>query len=210
MKEKRSHTEDLKAIRKMMETSSRFLSLSGLSGVFAGLFAIVGAGYAWYFLLAKKASLSATYLRELSAESDIKPGLSLLITASVILLLAISVAFYLSYRKTKREGNKLWNPITRRMFINLHIPLFSGAVFIIALALSGTTHFIAPVMLIFYGLALVNAGKYTFGEVHYLGLLQIITGLAASFFPAHGLLFWVTGFGFLHILYGLIMYRKYE
>jgi len=193
-----------------MESSSRFLSLSGLSGVFAGLFAIAGGGYAWYFLLAKKASLSAGYLLELSAESNKNIGLNLLIIAIVILLLAISVAYYFSYRKSKRAGNKLWNPVTRRMFINLLIPLVSGAVFIIALSESGTTQFIAPAMLIFYGLALVSAGKYTFGEVHYLGLLQIITGLAASFFPGHGLLFWVTGFGFLHILYGLIMYRKYE
>jgi len=65
-------------------------------------------------------------------------------------------------------------------------------------------------LLIFYGLALVDAGKFTYGEVFYLGILEIITGLVSAFFPSLGLFFWIFGFGVLHVIYGLVMYRKYE
>jgi uncharacterized membrane protein HdeD (DUF308 family) len=65
-------------------------------------------------------------------------------------------------------------------------------------------------MLIFYGLALVSAGKFTFGEIHYLGMLEVLTGLLALVFPSIALFLWAFGFGVLHILYGLIMHKKYR
>ncbi|MGE5429024.1 MAG: hypothetical protein ACM3O8_14110, partial [Methylococcaceae bacterium] len=65
-------------------------------------------------------------------------------------------------------------------------------------------------MLIFYGLALVNAGKFTLSEVHYLGITEIVLGLMAAVFINWGLLFWALGFGVMHIVYGMMMYYKYE
>jgi hypothetical protein len=76
--------------------------------------------------------------------------------------------------------------------------------------LQNNIQLIVPCFLIFYGLALVNAGKFTFGEIFYLGILQIVTGLVSAFVPGWGLIFWIFGFGVLHIIYGLAMYRKYE
>lgn len=43
--------EDLKMIRELMEKSSKFLSLIGLSGIIAGITAIIGAAFAWFYLL---------------------------------------------------------------------------------------------------------------------------------------------------------------
>lgn len=68
----------------------------------------------------------------------------------------------------------------------------------------------APATLVFYGLALLNASKYTLSDIRYLGLLEIVTGLMATFFIEYGLLFWAFGFGLLHIVYGIFMYYKYE
>lgn len=206
MAETTTYSDDLKAIRKIMEGSSRFLSLSGLSGVFTGLVAIAGALVAWLFILSKSASLEWSML----SPGDARGGLWLIADAAIILVLAVSISFILSYSKSARLGIKFWTPVSRRMLFNLMIPLFAGLVFIIFLAVEKATLFIAPSMLIFYGLALVNAGKFTFGEIHYLGLLQILTGLVSLFFPSYGLLFWVAGFGFLHVFYGLLMYRRYE
>jgi hypothetical protein len=87
--------------------------------------------------------------------------------------------------------------------------LVAGGVFIVALVYQNNLGLVIPCFLIFYGLALVNAGKFTAGEVFYLGLLEIITGLSSAFFPGRGLIFWIFGFGVLHIIYGLVMFRKY-
>jgi hypothetical protein len=69
---------------------------------------------------------------------------------------------------------------------------------------------VAPVSLIFYGVALINSSKYTFGTVKYLGIGEVIIGLIAAYFPGNGLLFWALGFGVLHIIYGVFMYLKFD
>ena len=185
--------DELKTIRKIMEESTRFLSLSGLSGVFAGTFAIAGALVAWFLI------------RETSVIRWL-----LITDAIMVLLLSVLFTLYFSRRKALRAGKMLWTPVLRRLVVNMLVPLVSGGLFIIILLLHGQTQLIVPGMLIFYGLALVNAGKFTYGEIFYLGLLEIATGLLAALFPPQGIFFWTFGFGFLHIIYGLFMYRKYE
>jgi hypothetical protein len=69
---------------------------------------------------------------------------------------------------------------------------------------------VASVMLIFYGLSMVNAGKFTFGEIHWLGLTEIALGILAGVFINFGLLLWTIGFGLMHIVYGTVMYYRYE
>ncbi|HCC70244.1 MAG TPA: hypothetical protein DEQ09_03715 [Bacteroidales bacterium] len=193
-----SHSDDLKTIRKIMEESSRFLSLNGLSGVFAGIFALLGFTIA--FLIIRNPDLTG---RE-------NLDLVLLIDALVILILALATGGYLSYRKAIKTGLKIWTGTTRRMLLNLVIPLISGAVFILFFYLKNDFHYIIPAMLIFYGLALVSAGKFTFGEIQYLGIFEVLTGFFAAIFPDYALFAWAFGFGLLHILYGLIMHKKYR
>ena len=69
---------------------------------------------------------------------------------------------------------------------------------------------VAPTTLLFYGLALYNAGKYTLDEIRYLGVSEIILGLLGCIFIGYGLMFWALGFGVLHIVYGFMMWWKYE
>ena len=201
---------DIKAIRKIMEESTRFFSLSGLSGVFAGLTAIAGALFAWFFILDNGSIHYDEYFRNLPEKETISLRWKLIADALVVLLLSVLISLYFSVKKAKREGKNLWTPVSRRLVINFLIPLAAGGIFVIALLVRNQIQFIVPSFLIFYGLALVSAGKFTFGEVFYLGILEIVTGLAAAFVPGWGLSFWIIGFGILHIVYGLAMYRRYE
>lgn len=201
--------EDIKAIRKIMEESSRFLSLSGLSGVLAGMTAIAGALVAYFLILGNGSIQYEDYLKNLPEREALAIRWQLIATASSVLVLSVMFALWFSIRKAKKDGKSIMTPISGRMIINLLIPLAAGGVFTIVLLLQNNIHLIVPSFLIFYGLALVNAGKFTFGEIFYLGLLEILTGLVAAFVPGWGLIFWIFGFGILHIIYGLAVHRKY-
>jgi hypothetical protein len=209
MKNDTNSIEDIKAIRKLMEESSRFFSLSGLSGVFAGTTAIAGALFAYIFILDNGTIRYEDYLSTLPVQEALAVRWQLVADASAVLVLSVLFALYFSRKKAKKDGKSFLSPISKRLLINLLIPLISGGIFAIVLLLQNYVQLIVPCFLIFYGLALVNAGKFTYGEIFYLGLLEIGTGLVSAFVPGWGLIFWVSGFGILHIIYGLAMYRKY-
>lgn len=210
MKNDTKSIEDIKAIRKIMEESSRFLSLSGLSGIFAGVTAIAGALVAYFIILANGSIHYEDYLRNLSTQETYVLRWQLMADAALVLIFSVLFALYFSIKKAKKDGKNFLTPISKRLLINLLIPLVTGGIFVIVLLLQNYLQLIVPCFLIFYGLALVNAGKFTFGEIFYLGILEIITGLVSAFVPGWGLIFWIFGFGILHIIYGLAMYRKYE
>ncbi|MDX2415084.1 MAG: hypothetical protein QNK33_07825 [Bacteroidales bacterium] len=207
MNDQDKHTDDLKLIRKMMEDSSRFLSLSGLSGVFIGLLAILGAIVARFFILNTGGDVTMEIIPASAGHSE---KTLLLLDAILTLSAALGLAYFLAIRESRLKNQAIWTSVTRRLLINLFVPLFAGAFFIVILIINSNTEYLAASMLIFYGLALFNAGKFTFGEVQYLGLLEILTGLCAAIYPEIGLLLWTIGFGLLHILYGLILHRKYK
>jgi hypothetical protein len=210
MENKSESIEDIKTIRKLMEESTRFLSLSGLSGIFAGIVAIAGAVIA-YFLILKKGSIRYDdYISILAADETLIRRWKLIADALLVLALSILLSLYFSSQKARSEGKNIWSPVSKRLLINMLIPLISGGIFIIVLLIQNHLQLIVPGLLIFYGLALVNAGKFTYDEVFYLGILEIITGLVSAFFPGWGIISWIIGFGLLHIIYGIVMYRKYE
>ncbi len=210
MKSDTKSIEDIKAIRKMMEESSRFLSLSGLSGVFAGIIAIAGAIVAYFFILDNGKIRYEDYLRVLAADETLVLRWKLIADASIVLVVSVLLALWFSIKKARRGGKNFLNPTSKRLLINFFIPLVTGGVFVIVLLFQNNIQLIVPCFLIFYGLALVNAGKFTFDEIFYLGILEIITGLVSAFVSGWGLIFWIFGFGILHIIYGLALYRKYE
>jgi MFS family permease len=201
--------EEIKSIKKIMEESSRFLSLSGLSGVFAGLFAILGAIVAYFLILSNGSIHYDEYFRSLSEKETIVLRWQLFFDAAAVLVFSVLLSFWFSYKKAKHSGKRFWTPVSKKMLINLFIPLATGGIFILVLLIRNYIQLVVPGFLIFYGLGLINAGKFTYDEIFYLGLLEIITGLISSVFPGFGIFFWIFGFGFLHIIYGVFMYRKY-
>lgn len=201
----RTAESDLKDIKELMERSSRFISLSGLSGVFAGVYALIGAWIAHYLFSIQIDVVQADgYVTEMDLQTP------LLLIASAVLVLSVITAIFFTTRNAKRKNHKIWDKRSQQMLWNLAIPLIAGGVFLLILLKQGTLYLIAPAMLIFYGLALINGSKYTFNDIRYLGYCEIILGLLATWFYGNGLLFWSIGFGVLHIVYGAAMYWKYE
>ena len=200
MNTQKQSLQELQQIKSMMERSSKFISLSGLSGISAGVCALVGA---WF---AHRKIYSNNYE---SSEANLLTTQLLYIAAAVFILAFIS-AFFFTYLRSRKDGVPIWGTSSKRVMINVTIPLIVGGLFVIKLIQIGANGLIAPACLIFYGLALVNAGKYTLGEVRYLGYLQIVLGLINLWMIGYGLYFWAAGFGLLHIVYGVIMWYKYE
>lgn len=205
MEEKDIHSE-LASIRSLMERSSKFLSLSGLSGVMAGIYALIGAFIGYRIVNEKYNSLSISD----SYTDNTLIYHQLILIAALVLLLSVLSGILLSIRQAKKRGENYWNPVSRRLISSMLIPLFTGGLFIIILFLRQEYDLIASACLIFYGLSLISASQYTFSDVKWLGICQIILGLLAALIPTSGLLFWVIGFGLLHIIYGTVMHFKYN
>lgn len=201
--------KDVQDIRRMMERSSRFISLSGWSGVAAGICALGGAAVARFVIFDE-------YYRNYDARgffsnqdfTHLKS--KLLGLAAATFVLAFLSAFYFTWRKSHQQGMSLWNTTSRRLFWNMMIPLVTGALFILSMLQLNLWAFVAPSCLIFYGLALVNASKYTFTDIRYLGICEIVLGLLNMQWIGYGIYFWAFGFGVIHIIYGIVMWWKYE
>jgi len=200
--------QDIKDIRRIMERSSRFISLSGLSGMAAGTCALAGAWMGRSIMKGYYGSYNSRGIFSGDEFSLLK--IKLFVLALVVFLVAFISSFYLTWRRTKEQGLPIWDYTSKRLFWNMIIPLAAGAAFILAMLRYDEWRFVAPSCLIFYGLALVNASKYTLSDIRYLGYCEIVLGLINMFFIGYGLYFWAAGFGLLHIFYGAIMWFKYE
>lgn len=211
------HHQDLAHIRGLMERSTRFLSLSGLSGVCAGVVALMGA------LLARErydALLPGTNFpraRSMEGGADAYAGADVLDAAwdlvplaILVLVLALAGAAWFTWRRARRMGQRLGDASAKRLAWNLAVPLVTGGLFCLAMLGHGHVALVAPATLVFYGLALLNASKYTLDEIHWLGLSEVVLGLLSTVWVGAGLLFWALGFGVLHILYGGLMWLRYE
>ncbi|TXK52644.1 hypothetical protein FVR03_00885 [Pontibacter qinzhouensis] len=206
MNQQHEHLATLQEIRNIMDRSSRFISLSGLAGVFAGIFALAGAAVVKWYL----STHNIKYRTAIASGLNTEVIIFLVSVALLVMVLAIAAAIYFTTRKARQQKQPVWDTKVQRLLLNLAIPLGVGGLFCAVLLYHGIIYLVAPAMLVFYGLALINGSKYTLSDIRYLGLCEIALGLVACFFIGYGLLSWTIGFGVLHILYGTIMYFKYE
>ena len=202
-----SSLETLRDIRSIMERSSRFISLSGWSGVWAGCAAIAGCVFARNEITEFIGSNSSQQFR---TETIDALYLKIFVMAFITFAVAFAGAFFFTMRKVKRQGQTLWSSASKKLMVATMLPLIAGGIFCLAFMHYGLAFFVVPTCLAFYGMALVNGGKYTLGEIRYLGYSELALGCISLFFPGYGLYFWAAGFGVLHILYGIIMWNKYD
>lgn len=199
--ETQDYLQDLKEIKNLMSKSTQFISLSGLSGILAGIYALIGAFIAYNLI-----ENHTEYYITLESQTF----KLILLTAVSVFIASIVTTFILTMNKAKKVGESIWNTASKRLIINFLIPLVTGGIFALLLLKNGHYGLVAPITLIFYGLACINASKYTLRDVRYLGITEIILGLFAVEYSGYGLYFWALGFGVCHILYGTIMYFKYD
>lgn len=213
MNDHQQSLEDLQHIKKMMERSSRFISLSGLSGISAGTCALIGAAIAKPYVMGQKEIVineEVAIVQALANDYRIILNTYLFWIAAATFIAAFTSAFIFTFIKSKKEGTLIWSASSKRLMINVCIPIIVGGIFLFRMLKFEAFGLIAPGCLIFYGLGLVNASKYTLVEIRYLGYIQIILGLVGLWFIGYGLYFWAVGFGIMHILYGAYMWNKYE
>ena len=200
MKEQTDYIQNIAEIRSLMERSSKFLSLSGLAGILAGTYALLGACIAYFYFEFNPTELfySAPNLYQTMA------------LAFGVLVLALISSILLSQKKAKEKNTRIWNSTSKSLLRSMAVPFFTGGIFIFVLISKELIGLIIPVMLIFYGLTLYNAGNYTIKEVRAMGLLQILLGLISTWVIQYSLIFWVIGFGVIHIIYGIYIRLRYE
>lgn len=204
-------------IKQMMERSSRFISLSGWSGIAAGVCALVGAFFASNVISGSRyatgddiSTTRHTYPTDGSITIHQILGEKLFAIAVLTFIAAFVSAFVFTYVRSRKNNTPIWGTTARRLMMNVSIPMIAGGAYLYKLLQNGSYGLIAPGCLLFYGLALLNGSKYTFGEIRYLGYCEIVLGIVSCWFTGWGLYFWTVGFGILHILYGAIMLNKYE
>lgn len=207
METEKEYYRDLSEIRSMMERSSKFLSLSGWSGVLMGIYALAGAFFA---NLMMQDSGSYVLYNMTGSRITSSAAADLLSLAVIVLLIAIGTTIYLAYIKSTKNKVQFWNATTRRLMVNMMIPLFAGGFLIGIMIAKGLEGMVLSLMLLFYGLTLVNASKFTYAEIKYLGIIFIGLGLMAAAFTVYSLLLWAIGFGIMHIIYGLYIHVRYE
>jgi uncharacterized membrane protein YgdD (TMEM256/DUF423 family) len=217
MSDKNQTLDTLKDIRNMMDRSSRFISLSGWSGVAAGCCALVGAWFAHGVInrsIQDQSSLRKGYVTTYDSQSidvlEYVGSSQLIIIALLTLIASVVLAFLFTWLRSRKTGVPMWGATSRRLTFAIGLPLLVGGIYMLKLMEAGAFGMIAPGCLLFYGLGLVSTARYTLGEIRWLGYGQIITGIVNLFFTGYGLYFWAFGFGILHIVYGLIMWWKYE
>lgn len=207
MKKEQDYIRDIAQIRSMMERSSKFLSLSGWAGIMAGIYALAGAYIAYEFFHFNPDAIVYSNLPSGGATAGLS---NVILLAILILILAIGTAIFLSAKKANKRGEKAWNATSRQLLTNMAVPLVAGGLLILVLLAKELIGLIAPLSLVFYGLALYNASKFTYDDVKFLGLIQIGLGLISAYFIEYGLLLWAIGFGLAHIVYGIYMHLRYE
>ncbi len=212
MEDAKKHLESLSEIKELMERSTKFISLSGLSGVVAGVMALAGASLAYMRLQLYYGNTSMDVLRNSSGRIAGMNNLAkeLFLIAVAVLVVSLLAGILLTLREAKKKGQNIWGKNSMLLLGNLLIPLITGGIFCLIMIYHGWFILLAPLTLIFYGLALISASKYTFVDVKYLGIGEIILGLVSAIYLGQGLLFWAMGFGVLHIVYGTLMHFKYN
>ncbi|MBN2746548.1 MAG: hypothetical protein JXR34_07455 [Bacteroidales bacterium] len=215
MQDNLTHLDQLKEIRQIMEKSTKFISLSGISGVWVGFVALAGIAVVLFsfdsYFFTRYSDGGVFSVDKLLNYNDLNRLIRfVLIDALIMLVFAIGGAILLTIRKAKKKGLSVWDKTAKRFLVSLMVPLATGGIFTLILIYHGIFAMAGPATLIFYGLALINAGRFTLNDIRFLGLFEVLLGLLAALFLGYTAIFWAIGFGLLHIIYGLVMYFKYE
>ena len=190
MNQEQEQLQALQGIKQLMERSSKFSSISGIAGVVVGVLATLVFACITYFNITNVTDLAVVF--------------------TITLVVSLITGVFFSAKKAKKRNEKVWDSTAKRFLLNFFMPLVVGGVMCLLFTYHHLFQFIPSFMLVFYGMALLNASKFSIDTIWYLAVLELLIGIAAAFFVDAGLWFWMIGFGILHIVYGFFIYYKYE
>lgn len=207
--ENKEALDTLNEIKDLMAKSSKFGSVSGGSVLIIGLLASIVAAGAWLLLLPH---IGAAWLPERYSGMLINsPQRTLIASAVAVGLLAVSMAVvsFGTYRKiVRRQGRFVFDQTVRRPLAHFCVPMAAGGALCLALLLQGHYGLTSSMMLVFYGLSLLNSSHYTLKPIAWLGYAELALGIADCYIVTHAILFWWLGFGLMHILLGVYILIK--
>ena len=187
----------LNDIKEMMERSSKFKAISGLSIIIIGILASLVSAYIYFFLGDYHINTPAKWR-------------TTVIIAIALLVVAFTTGFVMSYLKAKRLNLRFtFDTTMRRLLLNFFIPMVAGGLLCIALLTQQHYGLVSSITLIFYGLALINCSHFSYHELRYLGYAELVLGLIDCFMVDYAVLTWFLGFGVFHIIFGIIFMLKY-
>ncbi|MFK8060597.1 MAG: hypothetical protein AB8B78_10950 [Polaribacter sp.] len=192
----KDYLRDISEIKTLMSKSSKFISLSGLSGILAGVYSLLGAGY---------------YFFGIKSEDDFS---SSIIPITVIVLIVffattITTVFFTS-KRSKITGEKIWGDSTKNLIVSFSTTFYIGVICILILYFKEEYTYLLALLILFYGIAIINASRHTNVIIQPLGFIEVVIGLLCIIYPEFSLWFCILGFGIIHIIYGSIFYFKYD
>jgi hypothetical protein len=179
--------DNLRYIRETMERASSFTAISGWGQVAIGVTALIAAAVAH--------------------GQQIKAWLAIWSGEAVVSLL---IAGWSIDRKARASGLPLRTGPGRKVAFSLSPPLFAGALLTIAFYQAELTAYIPGLWLLLYGTGVITGGMFSVPVVPLMGVCFMALGAAALFLPtAFATLFMAAGFGVVHIVFGVVIARRY-
>ncbi len=184
--------DNLQYIRETMERATAFTAISGWGLVAIGITALAAA-----FI---SALISAQ-------QKSFKAWLAIWLAEAVIALL---VAGWSMDRKARAAKMPLLSGPGRKVAFSLSPPIFAGGILTVVLYRAGLTNAIPGLWLLLYGTGVITGGMFSVSAVPIMGLCFMALGAVAFLAPA-GFVDWfmAAGFGGLHIVFGVIIARRY-
>lgn len=202
--------QTLDDIREMMSKSSRFQAISGWSIIVIGLL----AGIASLMAAAVIGVADVPFFDNLQRYSTLNTPLKIRIAALIALILftvCLLIVFVFAIVKSKRHNLPFaFDKRMRQMLLDFFIPLIAGGLFSMAMVMQQHYGLTSSIMLMFYGLALINCSHYTYPILRWLGYTELLIGIIDCFTMSHALLFWFLGFSVAHILFGIIYVLMFD
>jgi hypothetical protein len=191
--------ENLRVIRQTMERSTKYSTLSGLSGVLIGLAAIAGV-------------LATNWLT-----GDAPPGASVyrhpsalaLVWVSV-LVMAVAIDFACNKRRAARVGKHVVSPLGAHIVLAALPAFLAGGVLTLFFYQHALLYYVWGVWMLSYGLAISAVGLFSVKPVLALGAAFVLAGAVTLLLPLpYHLYMMALTFGGFHIGYGVVMARKH-
>jgi hypothetical protein len=180
--------DQLRYIRETMQRAGSFTAVPGWGGVIMGATALAAA-----FLAAQQPTFDR-WLKVWLGEA----------------VLAVLIGCWAMDRKAIKAGQTLFNGPGRKFTLSFAPPVFVGALLTLTLYRGGLRQQIPGMLLLLYGTGVVTGGAFSVPVIPVLGTLFMALGTAALFSPAWmGNWYMAAGFGLLHIIFGIIIVRRY-